>query len=86
MILWLAFLVWVPFNAWSSVTRVDNNPSGERPVDNGGSNYLLVGSDSREGLTPEQQQALNGRRVRGGQADRLGHPSCTSPRAGARRR
>ena len=56
----MLFLVWVPFNAWNSVTRVDNNPSGERPVDNGGSNYLLVGSDSREGLTPEQQQALNG--------------------------
>jgi anionic cell wall polymer biosynthesis LytR-Cps2A-Psr (LCP) family protein len=60
VILWLAFLVWVPLNAWNSVPRVDNNPSGERPVDKSGSNYLLVGSDSREGLTPEQQNALNG--------------------------
>ena len=60
VILWVLFLVWVPFNAWNSVTRVDNNPAGERPVDKSGSNYLLVGSDSREGLTPEQQQALNG--------------------------
>jgi LCP family protein required for cell wall assembly len=60
VVLWLAFLVWVPFNAWNSVTRVDNNPSGERPVDKSGYNYLLVGSDSRDGLTPEQQQALNG--------------------------
>ena len=60
VILWVAFLVWVPFNAWNSVTRVDNNPSGERPVDKSGYNYLLVGSDSRDGLTPEQQQALNG--------------------------
>jgi LCP family protein required for cell wall assembly len=60
VLLWVAFLVWVPVNAWNSVTRVDNNPSGERPVDNSGYNYLLVGSDSREGLTPEQQQQLNG--------------------------
>ena len=52
VLLWLAFLVWVPLNAWGNVSRVDNNPSGDRPVDNGGSNYLLVGSDSREGLTP----------------------------------
>jgi LCP family protein required for cell wall assembly len=60
VILWVTFLVWVPFNAWNNVTRVDNNPSGDRPVDKGGHNYILVGSDSREGLTPEQQQALNG--------------------------
>jgi LCP family protein required for cell wall assembly len=60
VLLWLAFLVWVPLNAWGNVSRVDNNPSGDRPVDNGGSNYLLVGSDSREGLSPEQQNSLNG--------------------------
>ena len=60
VILWLAFIVWVPLNAWGSVGRVDNNPSGERPVDTSGFNYLLVGSDSRDGLTPEQQQQLNG--------------------------
>ena len=56
---WLAFLVWVPFNAWGSVKRVDNVPAGARPADNGGHNYLLVGSDGREGLTPEQQDQLN---------------------------
>ena len=33
VILWVTFLVWVPFNAWNNVTRVDNNPSGDRPVD-----------------------------------------------------
>lgn len=60
VLLWVAFMLWAPFNAWSHVTRVDNNPSGDRPVDAAGFNYLLVGSDSREGLTPEQQQQLNG--------------------------
>lgn len=56
---WVAFMVWVPVNAWNSVTRVDNTPAGDRPVDTSGYNYLLVGSDSRDGLTPEQQQDLN---------------------------
>ncbi len=57
---WVAFLVWVPFNAWGNVTRVDNIPAGTRPADKGGATYLLVGSDGREGLTPAQQQQLNG--------------------------
>jgi LCP family protein required for cell wall assembly len=65
VLLWVAFMVWVPFNAWNHVTRVDNNPAGNRPVDAAGFNYLLVGSDSREGLTPQQQEQLNG----GGNAD-----------------
>ena len=55
---WVAFMVWVPFNAWNSVSRVDN-AAADRPANTTGHNYLLVGSDSREGLTPEQQQALN---------------------------
>ena len=60
VVLWLAFLVWVPFNAWGSVTRVDNVPAGTRPADGPGATYLLVGSDGREGLTPAQQEQLNG--------------------------
>ncbi len=59
VLLWLAFLVWVPFNAWANVKRVDNVPSGARPADNGGHNYLLVGSDGRDGLTQEQRDQLN---------------------------
>ncbi len=51
---WLAFLVWVPFRAWNSVERVDYTPAAARPADTGGRNYLLVGSDSRAGMTPEQ--------------------------------
>ncbi|MGN6751184.1 MAG: LCP family protein [Intrasporangium sp.] len=53
---WLAFMVWVPFNAWNNVARVDNIPGGSRPTDTTGYNYLLVGSDSREGLTKAQRK------------------------------
>ncbi|MDF2146476.1 LCP family protein [Knoellia sp. p5-6-4] len=53
---WLAFMVGTPLHAWSNVTKVDTAPSGERPADGKGYNYLLVGSDSREGLTDEQKK------------------------------
>ena len=53
---WIGFLVWVPMQAWGSVNKVDNVPGGERPTDKSGYNYLLVGSDSREGLTTEQRK------------------------------
>jgi LCP family protein required for cell wall assembly len=56
VIAWLAFMIWVPMSAWNSVARVDNIPSGDRPADTAGYNYLLVGSDSREGLTQAQRK------------------------------
>ncbi|HEY5246988.1 MAG TPA: LCP family protein [Dermatophilaceae bacterium] len=55
---WLAFMIWVPFQAWGSAHRVDASPTGARPAESKGHDYVLVGSDSREGLTPEQQNAL----------------------------
>jgi LCP family protein required for cell wall assembly len=56
LVCWIAFLIWVPVSAWNSVARVDNIPEGARPVDTSGHNYLLVGSDSRAGLTKEQRK------------------------------
>ena len=56
---WLAFMVWVPVNAWSAVQQIDVSPGGARPTASTGYDYVLVGSDSREGLTAEQQKQLN---------------------------
>lgn len=56
---WLAFMVWVPFHAWGGVHRIDASPVGARPAESKGHDYVLVGSDSREGLTAEQQKKLN---------------------------
>ena len=50
-------MVVVPLNAWRAVERVDNAPATS-PSDTAGRTYLLVGSDSREGLTPAQQAEL----------------------------
>jgi LCP family protein required for cell wall assembly len=56
---WLAFMIWVPFHAWAGVDRVDASPTGNRPPSSNGYDYVLVGSDSREGLTAEQQRQLH---------------------------
>lgn len=56
---WMVFLVWVPVSAWNRVERVDNVPAGDRPAAGRGSTFLLVGSDSREGLTQAQMTELS---------------------------
>ncbi|MCD6639319.1 MAG: LCP family protein [Nocardioides sp.] len=58
LLLWLVFMVAVPFWAWSKVTKVDAAPDGKRPDDQPGTTYLLVGSDSRDDLTPEERKEL----------------------------
>jgi LCP family protein required for cell wall assembly len=59
LVLWLAFLVAVPLFAWSRVDKVDFEPEGDRPADQPGTTYLLVGSDSRAGLSKEERRQLH---------------------------
>ena len=54
----LIWLVGVPAYAWSTVARLDADPGGDRPGNQPGQTFLLVGSDSREGLTKEEQKRL----------------------------
>lgn len=65
--LWVLFLVAVPLYAWSRIAKVDAEPDGDRPADQPGTTYLLVGSDSREGLDAEQREQLST-----GEGDRAG--------------
>ncbi|GAA3550925.1 LCP family protein [Nocardioides daeguensis] len=59
LVLWLVFLVAVPLIAWNKVEKVDFEPSAERPAEQPGTTYLLVGSDSRAGLSPEERRKLH---------------------------
>lgn len=59
IVAWLAFMIWVPIHAWGQVQRVDASPAGDRPAASKGYDYVLVGSDSRQGLTAAQQKALH---------------------------
>ncbi|PUA81938.1 LCP family protein [Nocardioides currus] len=65
LLAWLVFLVAVPIWAWSKIDKVDAVPDGDRPADQPGTNYLIVGSDKADDLTAEQQKAL-GTGPRGG--------------------
>ena len=56
LVAWLAFMSYTPWHAWKTVTKVDTTPGGTRPAQSKGYNYLLVGSDSREGLTAAQKK------------------------------
>jgi LCP family protein required for cell wall assembly len=58
-------------SAWNNVARVDNIPDGERPADTSGHNYLLVGSDSREGLTAQQRRDLKTGGAEGNRTDTI---------------
>ncbi len=58
VLLWLVFLIAVPLWAWTKVAKVDAEPAGERPAEQPGTTYLLVGSDSRDDLTEEEREEL----------------------------
>ncbi len=56
--LWVAYLIVVPLLAYATTTTVDADPGGDRPSAQPGTTYLLVGSDSRKGLTKKERKAL----------------------------
>ena len=55
---YVLLLVGMPAYAWTRVTQVPADPTGSRAADGSGVNYLIVGSDSRAGLSKEEQDAL----------------------------
>lgn len=55
--LWVVYLLVVPFVAWSRITTTEAWPA-ERLGDQPGTTFLVVGSDSRAGLTPQEQEEL----------------------------
>ena len=58
VLLYVAYLVLVPFYAWHQVHHVAWEPSGKRPDDQPGTTYLMVGSDSRAGLSAAERKKL----------------------------
>lgn len=58
ILIWIGALVWAGKSAWDKVEKVDAVPAGERPAAGKGTNVLLVGSDSREGLSADERKNL----------------------------
>jgi LCP family protein required for cell wall assembly len=71
LVAWLVFLVVVPVYAWSKVSKVNAEPSGHRPPDTAGTTYLLVGSDSRAGLSKHQEARLGTGNAAGQRTDTI---------------
>lgn len=51
LVAWVAFLIAVPVNAVKKIDAVQAFPGKGRPAEQDGTTYLVVGSDSRDGLT-----------------------------------
>lgn len=58
LVAWVAYLVAVPVFAWKRIDQVDAVPNAKRPAEQPGTTYLLVGSDSRKGLTRAENRKL----------------------------
>ncbi|GAB3823395.1 LCP family protein [Kribbella italica] len=71
ILLFVLTLICVPLYAWSRIDKVDAAPAGQRPADAAGTTYLLVGSDSREGLSTEEKKKLGTGSVGGNRTDTI---------------
>lgn len=70
LIAYLTSLIVVAVLVWGSVGRVDATPeASDRPTGGSGSNYLLVGTDSREQLSEEQRRDFGTGAAEGHRAD-----------------
>jgi LCP family protein required for cell wall assembly len=58
VVAWLVYLVAVPVYAWTSLNTVGAEPRGERPEDQPGTTYLVVGSDARKGLSGQRTDTI----------------------------
>jgi LCP family protein required for cell wall assembly len=68
---WLVFVIATPLHAWNQVSRVDDVPGGDRPAQGAGSTYLLVGSDSRAGLSRAERARLGTGSAQGRRTDSI---------------
>ena len=54
----LAYVIGVPLATWPFMPKTDVTPAGTRPADTPGHVFVLAGSDSRAGLSTEEQVKL----------------------------
>jgi LCP family protein required for cell wall assembly len=71
LLAWVVFLVAVPLLAWTSVEKVEYEPEGDRPSEQPGTTYLMVGSDSRADLSEEERKELTTGNAGGGRTDTI---------------
>jgi len=69
---WIVYLVAVPIIAFQRVTTIDDAfPTGDRPGDQDGTTYLVVGSDKADDLSAEQRKEMRTRTRASGLTDTI---------------
>ncbi|MGA4508346.1 LCP family protein [Propionibacteriaceae bacterium G1746] len=68
---YIVFMVATPVYHFGVASKIDAMPAGERPAEQPGKVVLLVGSDSRENLTPEQQAKYGTGTTEGARTDTI---------------
>lgn len=71
LVLWLVFLVAIPLWAWTRVDKVNAFPEADRPDEQPGTTYLMVGSDSRGDLTAAERKELGTGNASGNRTDTI---------------
>ena len=71
LVLWIVYLIAVPLFAWQKVDKVEFAPDGDRPSDQPGTTYLMVGSDSRGDLSEEERKELGTGNAAGQRTDTI---------------
>lgn len=59
LLAWLAFLVGTPLYAYSTASKVPFEPEADRVGEQPGTSFLIVGSDSRAGLSKKERRDLS---------------------------
>jgi LCP family protein required for cell wall assembly len=68
---WGVAEVWALAASWNAVGRVDATPTANRAPDGEGRNVLLVGSDSRAGLSAAERKRLGTGDIEGNRTDSI---------------
>lgn len=72
VLVYVGSMIWAATSIWNSIDRVDATPtSADRPSSGSGSNFLLVGTDSRENLTRDERNDLVTGHAEGSRADTM---------------
>jgi LCP family protein required for cell wall assembly len=58
LVAWLVYLLVVPFLAMQKIEEIAAVPTGDRPAEQPGTTYLVLGSDKADGLSPQQRHAI----------------------------
>lgn len=71
LLAWVVFMVGTPAYALLRGTVVETTPAGDRPADQPGRTILLVGSDARDDMTPEERSRLGTGSTEGRRTDTM---------------